>query len=109
MKNFKQMLLIAALLLSIGAAAQSSGERITVVIQLDGTTVTTGGGAVSVNISGTTAELTVTPAEGNYFETTDLTVMKHTVADIAQARRRSAPAAPDYDETVSISADDFED
>ena len=105
MKNFKQMLLIAALLLSIGASAQSSGERITVVIQLDGTTVTTGGGAVSVNVSGNSAELTVTPAEGNYFETTDLTVMKHTVADIAQSRRRSAPAAPDYDETVSISAD----
>ena len=106
MKYFKQTLLIAALLLSIGAAAQSSGERITVVKQLDGTTVTTGAGNVSVNISGTSAEVTVTPADGNYFETTDLTVMKHVNAGIAQARRRSAPAAPDYDETVSISADD---
>lgn len=105
MKYLKQMLLIAALLLSIGAAAESSSERITVAKQLDGTTVTTGGGTVDVSVSGTTVELTVTPDNGNYFETADLTVMKVINAVLAQARS-TEPDAPDYDETVSITADD---
>ena len=101
MKYMKQILLIAALMLSIGAVAEDATSRVTVIKQLAGVETTTGGD-VSVSVNGTSIELEVTPAAGNYFEATDLTVTKHIDAGNAHARRRSAPVTPDYDETVSV-------
>lgn len=95
----KSIIAFAALLLTTNAWA---GKEFTYIQQLNGTNCKQGedAGTVSGVINGTTATLTVTPNEGNYFENTDgsITVRKTLNGQYAQAREK----APGYDTPVAL-------
>ena len=94
----KSIIAFAALLLTTNAWAD---KQFTYFYQLDGAQSSAdAAGTVVGNISGTTATLTVTPKEGNYFENTDgsITVHKTLNGQYAQAREK----APGYDTPVAL-------
>jgi hypothetical protein len=100
---FKHILTIVALLLSTSAWAQDSGDKFTYVYQLDGEASTAAAGTVLGTISGTTATLTVNPADGNYITKDQITVIKTVLGNKAQGRTRTTP---DISAPVEITATD---
>ena len=78
---------LAALLLTTSASAQETAEKFAIIYQLDGQqSSAAAAGTVVGSISGSTATLTVTPAEGNYIAKDQITVIKTTLGDNAQSR-----------------------
>ena len=78
---------LAALLLTTSASAQETAEKFAIIYQLDGQqSSAAAAGTVVGSISGSTATLTVTPAEGNYITKDQITVIKTTLGDNAQSR-----------------------
>ena len=78
---------LAALLLTTSASAQETAEEFAIIYQLDGQqSSAAAAGTVVGSISGSTATLTVTPAEGNYITKDQITVIKTTLGDNAQSR-----------------------
>ena len=70
----KYILALMVMVLSVTGVIASGNA--TYIKKIDGvTTTTTDPGSVSLSISGTTGTITVTPAEGNYLTTADLTVI----------------------------------
>jgi hypothetical protein len=84
----KSIIAIAALVLS--STNVWAEEEFTFIYQLDGSASTeAAAGTVTASISGSTATLTVTPKEGNYFEAKDIKVYKTIDGQFAQSRRRA--------------------
>lgn len=88
MKQYmKSIIALAALLLTTSASAQETAEKFAITYQLDGQeSSAAAAGTVVGSISGSTAMLTVTPAEGNYITKDQITVIKTTLGDNAQTR-----------------------
>ena len=83
--------IIALVALVLFSTTSWANEEFTFIYQLDGSASTeSDAGTVTANISGSTATLTVTPKDGNYFETADITVYKTINGQYAQGRRRGA-------------------
>ena len=97
--NMKSIMTIAALLL-LSASAWAQGQ-FTVDYKLNGNASTAGAaGTVVGSISGTTATLTVTPADGNYITAGDISVVKTVPGNVAQGRYR----APGVGSVVAVTA-----
>ena len=92
--NMKSIIALAALLLTTSASAEETSasaeetaEKFAITYQLDGQESTAqAAGTVVGSISGSTATLTVTPAEGNCITKDQITVIKTIPGDNAQTR-----------------------
>ena len=105
MKHFiKSLFAIMALLLTTTSAWAEENEnkfKITYLLNdVDQKNATDKPGTVVCVINGTTATLTVTPKEGNYFETNGITVYKNINGINAQTRNDDAP---DFNAPVKLS------
>ena len=97
--NMKSIIAFAALLLTTSVSAQETAEKFAYIYQLDGQGSTAAAaGTVVGSISGTTATLTVTPAEGNYITKDEITVIKTIPGNNAQTR------TPEVSSPVEITA-----
>jgi hypothetical protein len=106
MKHFiKSLFAIMALLLTTTSAWAEENEnkfKITYLLNdVDQKNATDKPGTVVCVINGTTATLTVTPKEGNYFETNGITVYKNINGINAQAPKRSQEA-PDFNTPIKL-------
>ena len=105
MKHFiKSLFAIMVLLLTTTSAWAEENEnkfKITYLLNdVDQKNTTDKPGTVVCVINGTTATLTVTPKEGNYFETNGITVYKNINGINAQTRNDDAP---DFNAPVKLS------
>lgn len=98
--NIKSTIALAAMLLTTSVQAQ---DKFAITYQLDGTASNAdAAGTVVGSISGTTATLTVTPANGNYITKDQITVTKTISGNQAQDRTRN----PEISTPVAITATD---
>ena len=97
MRHIKSIIALTALLLTSTYAW--ADKEFTYIYQLDGAASTKdAAGTVVPSFSGTTATLTVTPKEGNYFETDGISVSKTISGQYAQGRQ----LAPSLSEPVAL-------
>ena len=108
MKHLKMILFLSAMLLGTSAWADDTSSRFSFKYLLDGveieSTVSTPG-SVSISDDGTTTTVTVTPEDGNYFETRDLTVTPNVDAGLAQSRlhvQSSNPSSPGISSDIEV-------
>lgn len=97
--SIKSIIALAAMLLTTSVGAQ---DKFAITYQLDGAASSAAAaGTVVGSISGTTATLTVTPADGNYITKDQITVVKIISGNEAQDRTRNPQISTPVDITAA--------